>query len=1500
MSRGALFDVMVVEQAVDGLEFALPGVDSRVFGNEEDAWAFSRFDLVFHFQATEDGLALDINFNTDLFDAERIDRYGAQLVTLATAATALPTTAVGQLALLPAAELALIHRFATGASAERPPAATIFSVVAAIAERTPEQLALLDAHRSVTYAELIAAAERLAAHLNAAGIHTGDRVAVIATRSLESVIALLGITKIGAVYVPIDADYPAARSAALIAQVDCRLVLVESATQLAALPGEHPPMTVLEPFLNPRNSLFSTGGFSSSSLEKEGFSRSPPFSKGGAGGICAPNDVAYIIFTSGSTGQPKAVEVEHQGFINTTLGMIEKLELGAADRTLQFASPSFDAALINVSLALCAGGTLVLPPRAVIESIPHFLAFMQQTSTTCVTLPPTYLRLLEQAPLPTLRILITAGEAAPVADLSHYAHSLRTFNAYGPTEAAVSASIYQVRPTDAPQMRLPIGGPLPNTTLHILDAALTPLPLGVPGEICIGGVGVARGYVGQPELTAERFIQHPTSGARLYRTGDIGCWLTDGSIDFLGRTDHQVKISGHRIELAEVEQALRGIADISDAHVTTLARPNGALALVGYYVAATRLQLWPSVAEFFVYDHVAYSSMANDEARNQQYRAAFARHLPGKTVVDIGTGPFAILAQLAIAAGARKVYAIDLLAETAQKARETVAQLGLAERIEVIHGNALELVLPEPIDVCIAEIVGAIGGSEGAAKIINGVRHLLKDPTHMLPQRSLTRIAAVSVPEGCFEYAFPEIAAHYVEKIFAEVGRPFDLRLCVKNLSRDHLISTDGTFEDLDYTRDIPLETEHSVTLTVTKDSVLTGLVVWLDLFIDAEHHVDILDHPGSWLPVLLPVFPDGVTVTAGARLEFTVERRLHRNGLNPDFVVRGALVQRDGSTQAFTYRSDHISAGFRASPFYARLFPAHGVRRSDTVTPLTIRRHLSHTLPSYALPAYLVAVEALPLTSSGKVDRAALPAPELTPVVAAAAPETELEQQILRIWQSALERTDIGIDDDFFALGGDSIRAIQIASALRSQGLILEVKDIFTTPRVRDLAALLAGATPAQLTTVPAVPTVAVPLLPIQRWFFAAVTVERHHFNQAVELGWAGAFDAAAAAAAVTALWQHHEQLRVIFPEPGADGQQLQQLTAAATAPAVLRLPAAAPLDAYLAAAAQLHRSFNLATGPLFGAVIWDNGLAQSPPTALFPKGASAGGRVLLVAHHLVVDAVSWLILIEDFARAYAAAVTGAPVQLPAQTAAYLALAQIQIPPDQPVLKEGENEQLPLEKGELEGFPPPVTRDAHLGADALTVLLETVAPERGISLEALLLGALAQVWAELTGRPLVVMVERHGRDQVPAGLDVSRTVGWFTVVMTLTLDGHAGAYAAAAIAAQRLRDTAPTVPSATADLVFNHLGTLTAAAGGAFTVNWDAPGPAVSPALALAPGLELLTALEGGTLTLSVTARDHERGAQLLTAVQTTLAQIAAEGGVPASWSDHLGVDLEHLLAAD
>jgi hypothetical protein len=167
------------------------------------------------------------------------------------------------------------------------------------------------------------------------------------------------------------------------------------------------------------------------------------------------------------------------------------------------------------------------------------------------------------------------------------------------------------------------------------------------------------------------------------------------------------------------------------------------------------------------------------------------------------------------------------------------------------------------------------------------------------------------------------------------------------------------------------------------------------------------------------------------------------------------------------------------------------------------------------------------------------------------------------------------------------------------------------------------------------------------------------------------------------------------------------------------------------------------------------------------------------------------------------------------------------------------------LEKGELEGFPPPVTLDAQLAAEALTVLLETVAPERGISLEALLLGALAQVWAELTDRPLVVMVERHGRDQVAAGLDVSRTVGWFTVVMTLTLDGHAGAYAAAAIAAQRLRDTAPTVPSATADLVFNHLGTLTAAAGGAFTVNWDAPGPAVSPALALAPGLELLTALQ-------------------------------------------------------
>ncbi|PWC90786.1 hypothetical protein TSH100_01775 [Azospirillum sp. TSH100] len=1501
MSRSPVFDVMVVAQTFDGVELTLDGVAVRPFGCE-NAWDFSRYDLVFHFQTEAGELVLDLNYNLDLFDGARIARTCAHFAELAHAAVLDPRTPIQALTLLPGEERASIDGFAAGPVVERRPL-TIPGLAAEIAAHHPKRPALVEEGRELDHAALEAASGRLAAALtDRHGVAPQDRVAVLANRSIESVVAMLAIMKAGAVYVPLDPGYPAARLSAMLERAGCTLVLVDRAEDSARLPAGGPPSVAVSPILEQTGPVLADRS--------------------------APGDVAYIIFTSGSTGQPKAVMVEHAGFVNMSLGQIAAFDLGAEDRVLQFASPSFDASLANIFMALFAGGAVVLPNLAVIESTPRFLDFITSTGTSCVTLPPTYLRALERAPLPGLKVLITAGEAAPVADLAHYARSLRAYNAYGPTESSVCATVHRVTGEDAARPRLPIGRPLPNTTLHILDAMLEPVPVGVPGELFLGGAGLARGYQGDEAQTAARFLSHPRTGERLYRTGDMACWLADGTVDFLGRTDDQVKVSGHRIEMGEVEEALRGVPGVRDATVVTVTRADGSTALAGYFCPEQRVELWPSVAEFFVYDDVAYSSMATDEGRNRRYRDAFARHLPGKTVVDIGTGPFAILSRLALEAGAHKVYAIDLLESTARKARETVVRLGLSDRIEVIHGDALRIGLPEPVDYCISEIVGAIGGSEGAAKIINGARRFLKDPANMLPQRSLTRIAAVSLPEGSFAYGFSDIAAHYVERIFAEVGRPFDLRLCVKNLPRDAILSTAGTFEDLDHTTVVPLEAAHEECLTVERAGPVTGLLIWLQLHVDADHVVDILDNPGSWLPVYLPIDLAGVQVRPGDRLRLTIARTLCDNGLNPDFTVTGRIERQGADDVPFHCASPHFGSGFRTTPFYERLFAGAAVPRLETVTPVVVRNHLARQLPGHAIPAYLIALDALPVTVNGKVDRAALPAPAMAPAAATARDaETPVEELVLAAWRATLERADIGVDDDFFALGGDSIRAIQIVSRLRRQGLGAEIRDVFQNPTVAQLAAVVK---PLKVRAEQGPVTGPVPLSPIQQWFFESMDAAPHHFNQAVLLKAPGGIDAGAVRAALKALWTQHDALRATFDQDGPVPRQI--LRPADGEPSLeILTPGNDEAGDLETAAERLHAGFDLGRGPLLAALL---------------AHGSTTDRLLLVAHHLVVDSVSWGILLEDFQAAYEAALAGRKPDLPEKTASYRdhaeALAALaagmdwttrltywrQLPPVEP---------LAVARVEQASVADMASISGTLDRDTTAGLLGPAHRAYNTRTDDLLLSGLAMALRRRLGRRrTLVTLESHGREwpfaegTTPLQPDVTRTVGWFTTHYPFLLDGGEGEDTGATVkrvkeALRQVPDRGwsyglltrqaggPGLPPVDGQIGFNFLGNMAGGMeGGRFEVDWNTPGSSLSPRTPRPHALDFLGMVVDGVLTVNLdyhTSLGQETADGLLRAYLDALAGIAAHclsrDGSETTPSDftYKGLsldDLDNLLYAD
>ena len=430
----------------------------------------------------------------------------------------------------------------------------------------PDKVAVTFGDQRLTYAQLNARANQLAHHLLALGVQLEDRIAVAVHRSIELPVAMLAIFKAGAVYLPIDPNYPAERIAFMLDDAKPTLLLsTEQARAALALPPSGLPCIVID------------------RLELEHTPLHNP------GLPLAPAHAAYLIYTSGSTGRPKGVLVPHRGLPHLVAAHMRRCELGPGARVLQFASPSFDAAISELLRPLLSGATSVMAaPDDLVPGAP-LAALIALERITHVTLPPAVLAVMPEGSLACVRYLIVAGEAVSPALVERWHRGHHMINAYGPTEATVLASM------TAPMAGvhdLSIGKPIDDTQIHLLDADLKPVPIGAPGEICIGGAGVARGYLNRPGLTAERFVADPFGppGARLYRSGDLGRWRHDGTLEFLGRIDEQVKIRGFRIEPGEIQTALEQHPHIAQATVIAREDQPGNRQLVAYVVAADNAQ----------------------------------------------------------------------------------------------------------------------------------------------------------------------------------------------------------------------------------------------------------------------------------------------------------------------------------------------------------------------------------------------------------------------------------------------------------------------------------------------------------------------------------------------------------------------------------------------------------------------------------------------------------------------------------------------------------------------------------------------------------------------------------------------------------------------------------------------------------------------------------------------------------------------------------------------
>jgi amino acid adenylation domain-containing protein/non-ribosomal peptide synthase protein (TIGR01720 family) len=551
-SRAPLFDTMVVLQNTPGDAAELPGL---VVEDLSLPTVTANYDLTFEFREADGALQAALTYNTDLFDPATVDRLAEHLGVLLAGAVAQPDLAVRDLPLLTDAERhQIVKRWNdTGRSL---PAATLPQLFEARVTANGSAPAMVSPAGALTYAEFNAQANQVAHLVAARGIGPEQVVALVLPRSVINTVAQLGIFKAGAAYLPIDPAYPTERIRLMLTDARPALVLTTATTQVPIVEG------------CPVHTLDDLADWPTHNLNVP----------------LRPGNPAYLMYTSGSTGTPKGVLVTHAGLVNIAAAGIADYDIRAGDRVMQCASPSFDPSVQELGMALLAGATLVMPPPGPVLG-EELITFLREQRITYVTMPPVA---LATAPdpngLPDLRTVVVGGDACPTDLVDRWARDQRMINAYGPTEATVAVT--WSRPLVPGTGVVPIGGPIDNTQVYVLDDTLRPVPIGVRGQLYVTGVGLARGYHNRPGLTADRFVADPFGppGGRLYRTGDVVRWRPDGELEFTGRADDQVKIRGIRIEPGEIEAALRRHDAITDAVVIAHEEPPGVRRLVAYVV----------------------------------------------------------------------------------------------------------------------------------------------------------------------------------------------------------------------------------------------------------------------------------------------------------------------------------------------------------------------------------------------------------------------------------------------------------------------------------------------------------------------------------------------------------------------------------------------------------------------------------------------------------------------------------------------------------------------------------------------------------------------------------------------------------------------------------------------------------------------------------------------------------------------------------------------------
>ncbi|MFJ6567450.1 non-ribosomal peptide synthase/polyketide synthase [Streptomyces sp. NPDC091292] len=1347
---------------------------------------------------------------TDLFTPATVDRIIGHYRTLLTDALAHPDTPVADLPLLADAER---HRILAdwNDTAHDVPARTWPRMFADQVAARPHEVALVHEDVRLTYAELDARANRLAHALVARGAGPEKVVALAVPRSADMIVAEVAVLKAGAAYLPVDTDYPADRIAYMLA--DARPVCLVTTAEFA--PDLPPGTDVL--VLDAPDTVAELAAH-------------PAHDPSAAAGLTVAH-AAYVIYTSGSTGRPKGVVLSHAGVAKLVATQRERFGIGPHSRVLQFASPSFDVAFWDLCLGLLSGGRLVVVPADRRVPGPPLADYAHEHGITFMILPPALLAALpDDVRLPPEATLLAGTERVSPELVGRYARGRMMFNAYGPTEATTNSTLGRCDPDTPPGTLVPIGVPDPGTRAYVLDDRLRPVPAGVTGELYLGGAGLARGYLGRPALTAERFVAAPADlatapGERLYRTGDLVRWKADGRLEFHGRADNQVKIRGFRIEPGEIESVLRSHPAVDQAAVVVREDRPGERRLAAYVVPSLdtdedgRASVEAGVAEWKDLHELLYSAAGAEGfeenfagwnsmydglplplADLREWREATLDRIRGlrpRRVLEIGVGSGLLLSRLA--SDCEAYWGTDLSEEAVRSLSAQVAAVpGLADRVTLLARPAHDLAgLPDGFfdTVVVNSVVQYFPGGDYLTDVLRGAAALLApggavfvgDVRNLRLLRTLSAAVETGrrVRDGADDGEKEALRAA-VDRAVAWEGELL--------VDPDYFAGLDGFTADLRIKRG----THHNELTRYRYDVVLRPTV--------GRPRVkdQVPEHPwpalGSVraLDALLTARPGPLRVTGipNARLadDLAALGALDDSsrpaggpyGVDPESLYETAArhgyeaaVTWDGSADDGSLDAvfapgaapvrDGLAAPYRPDanrPLTNRPAPFRNVAALMTA----VRAHTAAYLPDHMVPSAFVPLDRLPVTPSGKLDDAALPVPDRAPRGAGRAPGTARERLLCGLYARALDLPSVGVDDDFFALGGDSIVAVQLLVLARRAGLELTPRQVFRHRTVAELAAVArAGGADADSTDglpwrtlgqdelaalqgeYPVTVEEALPLGPLQEGFFFHALVDgaehdAYVVQQVIEL--TGPVDGELLHGAAQRLLDRHAPLRACFRQ-GPDGRPVQLIASG------LRLPwrevdltargdraARHALAASVAADERAHR-FDLARPPLVRC-------------ALIRFGDDVS-RLVLTFHHIVADGWSLPVLHRELLALYGENPPPLPEVAPyrfylrriarsdreaARTAWRTALAGV----DEPTRLV----EVPASAGPV----APAQIRVEL-TERVTARLAGRARERGVTLGTLVQGAWGLVLSRMTGRQDIVFgTTVSGRDAAVDGIE--------------------------------------------------------------------------------------------------------------------------------------------------